>query len=189
MYEANYQEMLAEISRFLPTKDAVVLDFRYNGGGRISHKIAELLDDSPWIYKKMRGGKWMSEDNHRDVSWQKPTAGLFNYSSASNAEMMLAGFRIKNIGPTIGIPTAGGVIGTYSRKLVDGSSMRLPRFAVYDYKGRNLELSPTEPEFFVDRTVVHDMNGEFPHLDKAIEELNKKLSDSSPRVNPLDFEK
>ena len=189
MYDADYDLMVKFLKRYLPSKDAVVLDFRYNGGGRISHKIAEILDDSPWIYKKMRGGKWLSEDNHRDFSWQKPTAGLFNYSSASNAEMMLSAFRIKKLGPSVGLPTAGGVIGTYSRTLADGSSMRLPRFAVYDLEGRNLELSPTEPEFFVDRTVAHDMSGEFPHLDKAVEELKEILSKKTTEIDVEKFGK
>lgn len=96
---------------------------------------------------------------------------MFNAYSFSNAEMMCAAFRIKKLGPSIGVPTAGGVIGTWQKNLLDGSSMRLPQFGIFDVEGRNLELSPTEPEYIVDEDLIDEIAGRKPQLDKAIELL------------------
>ncbi|MDZ7815009.1 MAG: S41 family peptidase [Planctomycetota bacterium] len=184
MYEKYYQQWLEAAKRHLAHCDAMIIDFRYNSGGRIAHKISEVLDDEPWLFKKMRGGRWVPSDLARRFSWQKPVAGVFNYSSTSNTEMMCAAFRIKKLGPSVGTPTTGGVIGTWSRTLVDGSTMRLPRFDVRDLTGRRLELDPTEPEFFVDRTIIHDENGTYPQLDKAIELLLEQVEKTKPPYEP-----
>ncbi|MDZ7815007.1 MAG: S41 family peptidase [Planctomycetota bacterium] len=97
MMDPDYAKFKKDISRFLANYEGVVLDFRYNSGGRIAHQIAEVLDDSPWLYSGMRGGRWVPEDVHRDFSVQKAVVGLFNERSFSNAEMMLAAFRIKKL--------------------------------------------------------------------------------------------
>ncbi len=184
MMDPEYPEFVKEMSRYMSGFDGVVLDFRYNSGGRISHRIAEVLDDSPWLFSKMRGGRWVPEDIHRDFSFQKAVVGLFNYASFSNAEMMAAAFRLKKLGPTIGTPTAGGVIGTWPKELIFGYTLYLPRFEIMDVKGRNLELSPTEPDIFVDRDVADEMAGRFPQLDKAIEELKKEAHKNKTRLFP-----
>ncbi len=171
MNTAEYNRFLAEASRYMANFKGLVLDFRYNGGGSTAHKFAEVLDDAPWLMRKMRGGRDLPEDVHRDFSYQKPVAGMFNAYSFSNAEMMCAAFRIKKLGPSIGVPTAGGVIGTWQKNLLDGSSMRLPQFGIFDVEGRNLELSPTEPEYIVDEDLIDEIAGRKPQLDKAIELL------------------
>ncbi|GAB4151902.1 MAG: S41 family peptidase [Planctomycetota bacterium] len=189
MMDGDFVKFQTLMTRYLASHDGFVLDFRYNSGGRISHQITEYLDDKPWLFSKMRGGRLVPEDVHRDFSVQKAVVGLFNFSSFSNAEMMCAGFRLKGLGPTVGMPTSGGVIGTWPKTLLDGSSMRLPRFMVIDYKGRNLELNPTEPDFIVDETFIDEANGKHPQLDKALEELAKEAEKNSIRLNPQSAEK
>ena len=127
------------------------------------------MTTSPGSSAKLRGGRWVPEDVHRDFSVQKAVVGLFNFKSFSNAEMMLAGFNIKKLGPTVGTPSSGGVIGTWPKILLDGSEMRLPRFKVCDFTGRNLELNPTKPQYEIDETFEDQMKGKFVQLDKALE--------------------
>lgn len=184
MMDPDYQKFVAHLSRYMARHDGVVLDFRYNSGGRISHMLTEVLDDQPWLFSRMRGGRWIPEDVHRDFSFQKAVVGLFNYRSFSNAEMMAAGFKLKEIGKTVGLPTAGGVIGTWPKTLLDGSEMRMPRFSIYDRNGRNLELSPTKPDFNVERDVIDEMAGRDPQLDKAIEVVTKEAKKNSARLMP-----
>jgi len=169
MYDAEYERFVEEMSRYLSGFEGVIVDFRFNSGGRTAHKLVEALDDEPWLFERMRGGRKVAEEVLRGTSFQMPVVGLFNQSSFSNAEMMCCGFRLRKIGPTVGEPTGGGVIGTWSKTLVDGSKMRLPRFAVFEHDGRNLEGSPTRPDYIVEKTVVEDMKGLRPQLDKAME--------------------
>ena len=185
MMMAEYAKFLLEINKYMADFDGVIIDFRYNGGGLTAGLIAEVLDDQPWLFAKMRGLPWMPEDYlRRGSSFQKATCALFNYASFSNAEMMCAAYRLKHLGPSVGIPTAGGVIGVSPVTLLDGSVMGLPGNFIVDKNGRNLENSPTEPEFFVDRDIIDIMNGAHPQLDRAMVELAKEVERKKVNLKP-----
>ncbi|MDZ7815011.1 MAG: S41 family peptidase [Planctomycetota bacterium] len=174
MLENDYMSFLAQIARYKDDYEGVVLDFRYNSGGFIAYRIAEYLDNEQWVFSKPRGGAWLEEQVLRDYGFDKPVVGMFNYASYSNAEMMAAAFNLLDLGPSVGMPTAGGVIGVSPRTLLDGSVMNLPSLRVEDKHGRNLERSPTKPSKFVEQDIADDMAGRQPQLDKAIEQLERQ---------------
>ncbi|MDZ7815008.1 MAG: hypothetical protein U5N86_03100 [Planctomycetota bacterium] len=82
------------------------------------------------------------------------------------------------------MPTSGGVIGTWPKTLLDGSTLRLPRFSVYDVRGRNLERNPTKPEYVIDETFVHHMKDERIQLDRALELLKEEAERKAPVLVP-----
>ncbi len=185
LMDREYTRFVKESQEYLADYDGVLLDFRYNVGGYVAGKIAEMLDDEPWLFTKYRTLPFMPEDLlRRGSTFFKPTCGLFNYASFSNAEMMCAAYRLKHLGPSVGTPTAGGVIGTGALALVDGSYMRLPSNYVVDRYGRNLERSPTAPEYIVDRDIADIMAGRRPQLDKAMELLAAEVERRRDRLAP-----
>ncbi len=185
MMNSEYRKFIARLNTYMADYDGVIIDFRYNSGGFTAGRIAEMLDDTPWLFSKLRGTSWVPEDYHRrGLSFQKANCGLFNYACFSNAEMMCAAYRLKKLGPSVGMPTAGGVIGTSPVELLDGSSMGLPSNRVEDFEGRNLELSPTEPEFIVDRDIADILANRDPQLDRGIEELRKEVPRKKAQMQP-----
>ena len=146
--------------------------------------MVEMLDDEPYLFHRFANGSWIPEDLIRRETYMKPVCGLFNYSSYSNAEMMAAEFKLRDLGPSVGLPTAGAVIGTNAMRTREGDIVALPSLGVYDKEGRNLELSPTEPEVIVEMDIRHIMAEEDPQLDRAIEELRKEVKQDKPTFRP-----
>jgi len=51
----------------------------------------------------------------------------------------------------VGEPTAGWIIFTWNLPLFDGSQVRLPRSAITDMRGKNMELAPRPVDIAVER--------------------------------------
>ena len=100
---------------------------------------------------------------------------MINERSFSDAEIFPHGVKALGLGEVIGVPTAGGVIGTNDVKLLDGSTFRIPRVGWYSLKGKNMEGKGCKPTIVVEMTPEDEIKGRDPQLDKAIEVLLKKL--------------
>ena len=152
-------------------KDALVLDIRNNGGGFSYDYYITLFSRQAHLYKYGR------YDDVKQTTpllrWNKPVIMLINEASFSNAEMFPHVFKSMGIGKVVGMPTAGGVIGTYNTRLFDGTFYRIPALGVYSYEGVNLENNPTEPDIFIDNAPEDYRDDSDSQLIRAIEELMK----------------
>ncbi|MBW7927146.1 MAG: hypothetical protein H3C58_03455, partial [Fimbriimonadaceae bacterium] len=92
-----------------------------------------------------------------------------------NAEMFPYAMQQLRLATTIGMPTPGYVIWTYGLRLVDGTGARMPTSGVYRLDGSPLENMGQQPNIRVDITPAEYFSGKDPQLDRAIEELLKKL--------------
>jgi C-terminal processing protease CtpA/Prc len=109
---------------------------------------------------------------------------LINQYSASNAEMMAEGFRTLRIGPVVGVPTSGAVIGTNSWTLLDGGTLRTPSIGVFTPAGENLEGKGRRPDVAVPYDPVAIRDGRDPQLDRALQLLAPKLGPASVARRP-----
>ncbi|MBN1826496.1 MAG: PD40 domain-containing protein [Candidatus Eisenbacteria bacterium] len=156
-------------------KDGAVIDVRYNGGGWIAVHVLGILEREQFLLRTFRGTPPISETKMRSYAWEKPTACLINNHSYSNAEIFAEGFRRLGLGPIVGIPTAGSVIGTGGWTLIDGTNFRKPSWGAYTIDGENLENNGRAPDFYVYNDYKDWMDGRDPQLKKAVEELMKTL--------------
>lgn len=177
MDDPSYLRFLREIRTIASGKEGVVLDVRYNGGGSTAQKILGVLIKRPWLIRTMRSDPAyrVSENIYRGDSLELPTALLINQYSFSNAEIIAEGFRRLKIGPLIGEPTAGGVIGTSQLGLWDGGSIRIPAAGAYTIDGENLEGNGRVPDYLVKFDVDAWLAGRDVQLEKAVQELLKSL--------------
>ena len=130
-------------------KEGLVIDVRFNGGGCTAVDVLEILIKKPWLKRQSPGFSEVSENAYRSITLEKPSILLINQHSFSNAEILAEGFRRLGIGKSVGVDTAGGVIGTGQFRLIDGSSMRLPGTGAYTVDGENLENNGRKPDLFV----------------------------------------
>jgi tricorn protease len=167
-------------------KQALIVDVRYNPGGHVAPSILDILQKRPWTMVRPRNSATlMTADWYwGDYDWGKPAALLINQYSASNAEMMAEGFRSLGIGPVVGVPTAGGVIGTNSWTLLDGGTLRTPSIGVFTAAGENLEGKGRHPDLTVPYDPIAIRNGRDPQLDRAIQALSSKLPPGSVARRP-----
>ena len=150
MNDSSLRVFKHELGDEMLGRDGVVIDVRYNGGGRTAVDVLEILIKRPWLLRQWGGLHRVSENIYRSVALEKPSILMINQASFSNAEILAEGFRKLEIGQIVGVDTAGGVIGTGSYSLIDGSRMRLPSSGAYTIEGENLELVGRKPDMFVE---------------------------------------
>lgn len=153
-------------------KDALIVDVRFNPGGWLHEDLYNLLDRNPFAFASHRDSPRTMQPPR---AFNKPKALLINARSGSDAEIFPAGWRTLDLGPIVGIDTAGAVIGTGGFRLVDGTWVRLPMEGWWELTGRKLENSGTPPDVYVDVDPAELRAGRDAQLDKAVEVLMAEL--------------
>ncbi|WP_378180370.1 S41 family peptidase [Aquimarina sp. SS2-1] len=155
-------------------RDALILDLRFNTGGNVHDEVLQFLSQKPYLQWKYRDGKLTSQPNFTPGA--KPIVLLINEQTLSDAEMTAAGFKELGLGKIIGTETYRWIIFTSSKRLVDGSSYRLPSWGCYTLDGKNLEKTGVSPDIYVKETFKDRLDQRQPQLDKAISEILKQLN-------------
>ncbi|MFH2056060.1 MAG: S41 family peptidase [bacterium] len=156
-------------------KDGLIIDVRNNGGGSIAVHLLGMLERTPYILRNFRHFPTTSENKMRSKAFEKPLALLINNYSGSNSEIFTEGFRKLKLGPIIGEPTAGAVIGTGAYSLIDGTRVRRPSWGAYTIEMEDTDLLPRQPDIFVENTPDDYINGRDPQLVRAVQKLLKDL--------------
>lgn len=155
------------------SKDALILDLRYNTGGNVHDDVLRFLSQRPYLQWKYRGGKMAPQSNFAPAA--KPIVLLVNEQSLSDAEMTAAGFKQLKLGKVIGTETYRWIIFTTAKGLVDGSSYRLPSWGCYTLDGKNIEKEGVSPDILVKNTFIDRLGNKDPQLDRAVAEILKEL--------------
>lgn len=106
---------------------------------------------------------------------ESATVLVTNQHSLSDAEDFAEGYRTLKLGPIVGEPTAGWIIYTWNQRLVDGSTLRLPRMRVRAADGSDMEMHPRAVDVAVSRPLGEGAAGRDSQLDRAIRTLLLRL--------------
>jgi tricorn protease len=164
--------------------NGMIVDDRANGGGNISSWIIERLRRTVLGYRYAR----TSEDarTYPDVVMRGPMACLISESSASDGDIFPYMFREAGLGPLIGKRTWGGVTGINGAgPLLDGGRVSVPQFSTLSKEGRYvIEGEGVAPDIEVDNDPAAEIAGRDPQLERAVEELKKKLAKDPHEILP-----
>ena len=176
MGEASLREFERDLYAVAYGKEALIIDVRFNGGGRTADYLLTMLHPARHAYTIGRNGaRGYPQDRLPVIGWHQPIAVLCNERSFSNAEIFSHAIKTLKRGPLIGMPTAGGVISTGRRRLMDGSTVSTPLRGWYTLdKGINQEGNGAVPDHLVPFTPDDEAAGRDPQLDKAIEVLRRR---------------
>jgi tricorn protease len=164
------REFYAEV---VGKKEALIIDVRFNGGGRIHDELLSILKRRLYALEQYRGTPPFTQPFQ---VWQKPTVVLINEFSASDAEIFPKAFRDLGLGKLVGVPTYGGVIGTYNVTLIDGTTFfRVPVTGWRTLDGVNLENYGVKPDFLVEHSPEDNANENDLQLKTAVDLLLKEL--------------
>ncbi|MDW8212450.1 MAG: S41 family peptidase [Roseiflexaceae bacterium] len=138
-YDA-YQQFLADLDVEMHNKEGLVVDIRFNSGGHTATFILDVLMRRSILFSAFRN-RSVADSSHifGNRVLNKPTVLVTNEASSSNAETFSESYRRQRLGKVVGKPTAGAVIGAFTRRLIDGSSLRLPQLRVMTPEGEDLE--------------------------------------------------
>ena len=164
------REFYAEV---VGKKEALIIDVRFNGGGRIHDELLTILKRRLYALEQYRGTPPFTQPFQ---VWQKPTVVLINEFSASDAEIFPKAFRDLGLGKLVGVPTYGGVIGTYNVTLIDGTTFfRVPVTGWRTLDGVNLENYGVKPDILVEHSPEDNANENDLQLKTAVDLLLKEL--------------
>ncbi len=173
MGQSELEHFLIDMTQQLATRDALILDLRYNTGGNVHDDVLQFLAQRSYLQWKYREGQLTRQPNFGPSD--KPIILLTNEQSLSDAEMTSAGFKQLKLGKIVGNETYHWIIFTSGAGLVDGSFIRLPSWGCYTLDGKDLELTGVQPDIKVINTFEDKLNGKDPQLDTAITEIMKQL--------------
>jgi tricorn protease len=157
----------------LSTKDALIIDQRFNPGGSIDQELLQILQQKQYQYTKLRDS----------IKVTRPLRGFFgpmvvmqNERSTSDAEVFPDGFRTLKLGKVVGVTTYGAVIGTGAYTLMDGSSIRVPGSGLWNVRDVNLENYGVPPDVYVDNTPEDFFRGRDAQLERAVQVLQQQVA-------------
>lgn len=164
-------------------KEGLVVDVRANGGGNVSRMLIERLRRELLAlgFSRTNG----DASTYPDGVFIGPMAALLNENSASDGDIFPAMFRQAGLGPLIGKRSWGGVVGITNRgTLIDGGVVNVPEFGFASATGEwIIEGYGVDPDIEVENDPRSVIQGRDPQLERAVEEVMKKLKDR-PAILP-----
>ncbi len=161
------------------TRDALIIDERFNDGGQIPDRMVELLNRAVLNYWARRDQPaWATPF----VNHSGPKVMLINQWSGSGGDCFPYYFRNTGLGPLIGKRTWGGLIGLSGNpRFIDGGRVTAPTFSFYNTQGRwEVENYGVDPDFEVENPPHEPAAGVDRQLDKAIEVILEMLEKNPP---------
>jgi len=185
----SFEEFERELTAAGLGKEGVVIDVRFNGGGWTTDYLMAVLNVKQHAYTIPRGASKDLKSDHKKFknkypfserlplsSWIKPSITLCNEASYSNAEIFSHAYKNLGIGSLVGVPTFGAVISTGSRRLIDGSRVRMPFRGWYIKASEtNMEFNGAVPDFIVKNDPDSKEKGDDKQLKKAVEVLLSQI--------------
>ncbi len=162
-------------------KDGLVIDVRSNGGGNVSQMLIERLSRRPLALGYSR--TMPNASTYPNQAFNGHLVALLDENSASDGDIFPWQFRNAGLGPLIGKKSWGGVTGITSHgPLIDGGSVNVPEFGFADVNGNYvIEGEGVEPDIEVDNDPASLIAGRDPQLERAIEEVLRKIEANPPR--------
>jgi tricorn protease len=161
-------------------KEALIIDERYNGGGFIPDRMADLLDRHTLTYWYQNG---LKPGKSPAIAHDGPKVMLINGYSSSGGDAFPYFFRKLGLGKLIGTRTWGGLVGiSGNARLVDGGYISVPRFGIFDKdEGWIIEGIGVYPDIEVVDRPEQLAKGADPCIEKAVEVLLEEL-----KKNPVE---
>ncbi len=166
-------------------KDGLIIDVRANGGGSTAdHLLTVLTQPRHAITRPRGGGEGYPQDRRVYATWDKPIIVLCDQDSFSNAEIFAHAIKTLNRGQVVGMTTAGGVISTGGRGIMDLGFLRMPFRGWYLLDGEDMELNGAVPHHIVQLMPGDWPAGRDPQLAKGVEVLLEDVADWKARPRP-----
>jgi tricorn protease len=165
------------------TKEALIIDERWNGGGQVPTRFVELLNRPIANY-------WALRDHDEPYPWYPdahhgPKCMLINGLAGSGGDYFPFWFKEAGVGKLIGTRTWGGLVGISGNpRLVDGGITTAPTFAFFRPDGTwGIEGHGVDPDIEVVDDPSLMVGGKDPQLDAAIAHMLEEIK-NNPYVVP-----
>lgn len=173
MNDASYRPMYADLLGKYNNREGVVIDIRWNGGGRMHEDIEQLFTGEKYLTQVIRGKDVCDMPSRR---WNKPSIMLVAEPCYSNAHGTPWVYQHQKIGKVVGMPVPGTMTSVNWVTLQDPSLVfGIPVIGYRTAEGNYLENTQLEPDVKVANTPETIVIGEDTQLRTAVETLLKDI--------------
>lgn len=150
-------------------RDGIIIDIRYNGGGRLHEDIEAFFTGKYYADQIVRGKQYSRMGSRR---WTKPSVLVTNEADYSNAHGTPWLYQHLKVGKVIGMPVAGTMTSVNWVTLLDPSVFfGIPAVGFRTLDGRYLENTEMIPDVVVPLDPTKVLQGKDSQLEKAVEVL------------------
>ena len=178
MSDVALRQLYSDLDAENHDREGVVIDIRNNNGGFVNAYALDVFTRKSYLNMQSRGEPVIgARTSLGQRSLERPTVLVTNQHSLSDAEDFTEGYRTMKLGQVVGEPTAGWIIFTSNRTLLDGTTVRLPSTRITGVDGKDMELNPRA----VDQLVVRPVGESYTNRDSQLDAAVKALIASLPR--------
>jgi len=168
MSDGPYRTTIEEVLGRFATREGIVVDTRFNGGGDLVADLAMFLSGERFFDYTTDTRSTGYEPNFR---WTKPSVSLVGESNYSDGHCYAYAYQELEIGPLIGMPVPGTCTFAGWEGLPNGARWGVPGMGVKNNAGRYLENLQTEPDIRVMNEYEIVSQGRDQQLEAAVAEL------------------
>lgn len=173
MGDESFRSVYSDILGKYNNREGIVIDTRFNGGGRLHEDVEVLFSGKKYFTQVVRGREACDMPSRR---WNKPSIMLTCEANYSNAHGTPWVYSHQKIGKLVGMPVPGTMTSVSWETLQDPSLVfGIPVIGYRLPDGSYLENSQLEPDIKVANSPETVVKGEDTQLKTAVEELLKEL--------------
>lgn len=169
MTDDSFREIYSKVMGRYRDLDGIVIDTRWNGGGRLHEDIEVLFSAEPYLTQDIHGMVTSVMPSRR---WTKPSIMVIGEANYSNAHGTPWVYKHKGLGKLVGMPVPGTMSSVNWVTLQDPSLVfGIPVIGFRTAEGNYLENTQLEPDVKIANDASHLVEGEDQQLRKAVETL------------------
>ncbi|WP_455591802.1 S41 family peptidase [Bacteroides sp.] len=174
MGDNSFRSIYSDILGKYNDREGIVIDTRFNGGGRLHEDIEVLFSGKKYFTQVVRGREACDMPSRR---WNKPSIMLTCEANYSNAHGTPWVYSHQKLGKLVGMPVPGTMTSVSWERLQDPTLVfGIPVIGYRLPDGSYLENSQLEPDIKVANAPETIVAGEDTQLKTAVDELLKEIA-------------
>ena len=173
MGDDSFRKVYSDVLGKYNDREGIVIDIRWNGGGRLHEDIEILFSGKKYFTQEIRGDKTCDMPSRR---WNKPSIMLMSEACYSNAHGTPWVYKHRDLGKLGGMPVPGTMTSVNWVTMQDPSLVfGIPVVGYRLADGSVLENQQLEPDIKVANDPATVVKGEDLQLKVAVEELLREI--------------
>lgn len=173
MGDESFRKAYSDILGKYNDRDGIVIDIRWNGGGRLHEDLEVFFTGQKYLTQVIRGVEACDMPSRR---WNKPSIMVMSEACYSNAHGSPWVYKHQGIGKLVGAPVPGTMTSVNWVTMQDPTMVfGIPVIGYRTAEGNYLENSQLEPDILVLNSPETVVKGEDTQLRTAVEELLRDL--------------
>ena len=173
MGDVSFRTMYADVLGKYNHCDGIVIDTRFNGGGRLHEDVEVMFSGEKYLTQVVRGKEACDMPSRR---WNKPSIMITCEANYSNAHGTPWVYQHRGIGKVVGMPVPGTMTSVNWERLQDTSLVfGIPVVGYRTEDGSYLENKQLEPDIKVANTPEIIVTGRDEQLETAVKALLEQI--------------